>query len=266
MEDPCDDVRPCGGQSAVYDREYRCYVLDVRLYLDRLRYHRVRGPLLELGVGTGRVAIPLAAAGHSVTGIDLSDGMLRQARRAARALPPDVAARLRFSKADMATFRLPGPFAAIVIPFSTLNLLVDPAARASCLARCRDHLVPGGLLWLDAPLPPQPLPDGALPERRFTTTIALSRYGRVMEKETIDRPDPARGIDEITYRYRERRESDGRVLRSYDVVFPMARIAPDDLLAEVESAGFDVIDRFGDYLGSPFGPGADRCVIEAIRR
>jgi SAM-dependent methyltransferase len=266
VADPCSDVRPYGGQSAVYDREYRCYVLDVRLYLDRLRHHRIRGPLLELGVGTGRVAIPLASAGHSVTGIDLSDRMLHQARRRSRALSPDVAARLRFRKADMATFRLPGPFAAILAPFSALNLLVDPAARAACLARCRDHLAPGGLLLLDAPLMPESRHDGTLPEGRHTTTIALSRYGRVMEKETIDRPDPARGISDITYRYREIRQHDGRVMRTYDVAFPMARIAPDALQDEVESAGFDVTDRFGDYLGTPFGPGAVRCVVEATRR
>ncbi len=260
-----NDVRPYGGQATVYDREYRCHVLDVRLYLDRLRYHRVRGPVLELGVGTGRVAAPIATAGYSVTGIDLSDSMLRQARRLRGALDPAVAARLRFCKADMASFQLKGTFAAILIPFSTLNLLLDDSARTTCLELCHDHLEPGGLLWLDAPIPPKPGADGKLPERRFTSKIPLSRYGHVMEKETIDRPDVALGIDEITYRYRETREDDGLVVRAYDVVFQMARLSPAEVQEAVEAAGFDVMERFGDYLGSPFGPAADRLVIEAVR-
>lgn len=266
--DPCDDVRPYGGQAAVYDREYRCYVLDVRLYLDRLRHHRVRGPVLELGVGTGRVAVPVASAGFDVTGLDNSDRMLRAARARRRRLAPDVAARLRFRKGDMAAFRLPGPFAAILVPFSTLNLLVDPADRAACLARCRDHLAPGGLLLLDCPVPRAAGPDGdvAVPVRRFTDTIPLSRYGYVMVKETLDRTDVSRGIDEVTYRYREVRQSDGAVLKAYDVVFPFARLFPEDVSAALEQAGFDEVERFGDYLGSPFGPSSDRLVVEALRR
>ena len=266
MASRSDDVRPYGGQSAVYDREYACYYLDARLYQDRLRYHRIRGPLLELGVGTGRVALILAAAGFDVTGVDRSEPMLRQARRSARLLAPEVAARLRFCKADMSTFRMRQRFAAILIPFSTLNLLTDPEARVACLARCREHLVEGGFLWVDAPIPPLSGLGGLLPERRFITTIPLSRYGRVMQKETIDQPDVARGIDEITYRYREVRVTDGTVLRSYDVVFPMVRLTPDQIQAEVGAAGFDVMECFGDYLGTPFGPGADRLVLEAIRR
>jgi SAM-dependent methyltransferase len=264
--DPCLDIRPYGGQAGIYDREYRCYVLDVRLYLDRLRFHRLRGPLLELGVGTGRVAIPLASAGFDVTGLDHSDRMLRAARARRRRLDPEVAARLRFRKGDMASFRMPGPFGAILVPFSTLNLLVDPADRAACLLCCRDHLAPGGLLLLDCPVPRAAGPDGTVPERRFTDTIALPQYGHVMVKETVDRTDVARGLDEVTYRYRHVRRSDGAVLKSYDVVFPFARLFPDEVSAAVEAAGFDEVERFGDYLGTPFGRAADRLVLEAIRR
>jgi SAM-dependent methyltransferase len=261
-----DDMRSYGGQAAVYDREYQCYYLDARLYQDRLRFHRIRGPILELGVGTGRVALLLAAAGYDVTGIDLSSSMLRQARRSARLLAPDIAARLHFRKADMTTFRLPTRFAAILIPFSTFNLVTDPAARAACLARCHEHLVEGGFLWMDAPIPPPSGLSGVLPERRFVSTIPLSQYGREMRKETFDRPDVGRGIDDITYRYSEVRILDGVVLRTYDVVFSMVRLSPDQVQDEVAAAGFDVMECFGDYMGTPFGPDADRLVVEAVRR
>jgi sugar phosphate isomerase/epimerase len=56
------------------------------------------------------------------------------------------------------------------------------------------------------------------------------------------------------------------VLRTYDVVFSMVRLSPDQVQDEVAAAGFDVMECFGDYMGTPFGPDADRLVVEAVRR
>ena len=76
-----------------YDRLYPGHLTgtsvegDIHFY--RARARRVRGPILELGVGTGRVALPLVAAGHRVTGVDLSRWMLAVAQRKAEALGLD---------------------------------------------------------------------------------------------------------------------------------------------------------------------------------
>lgn len=102
------------------------------------------GPILELGVGTGRVAIPVAKDGHEVVGIDRSAAMLARAERHARS----SRVKLRLVEADMRTFSLDRAFALITIPFNTF-LMLTPDERWACLARCREHLAAAGRLAID---------------------------------------------------------------------------------------------------------------------
>ena len=77
---------------------------DVEFYVEEAK--RARGPVLELGCGTGRVSIPIAEAGVDVTGLDVSEQMLSIAREKKRSLPADVADRLGFVRGDMESFSL----------------------------------------------------------------------------------------------------------------------------------------------------------------
>jgi SAM-dependent methyltransferase len=126
---------------ALYDAEHRTLVADIDLYLDLLHEARVRGPVLELACGSGRVAAPLALAGHRVTGLDLSAGMLRRARARRRTLPPEAAARLRFSRQDMRSFRFRQPLPprssrSRASPFSPRPLTAAPASSAQPATSC----------------------------------------------------------------------------------------------------------------------------------
>jgi SAM-dependent methyltransferase len=100
-----------------------------------------------MGVGTGRLAVPMAAAGLVVTGVDASPEML--GRLAAR---PGSAA-VTAIQADFATVDAGGPYDVVLFAFSTLFLVPSQAGQLACLANARRHLRPGGSLVVEAFVP-----------------------------------------------------------------------------------------------------------------
>ena len=102
------------------------------------------GPVLELGVGSGRVAIPLAKDGVEVAGIDRSPGMLARAAKRAK----EQRLKIALTQGDMRTFALDRTFPLVIIAFNTF-LMLTPDDRWACLARCREHLTPTGRLAID---------------------------------------------------------------------------------------------------------------------
>jgi SAM-dependent methyltransferase len=116
---------------------------DVPFYLDRLV--RTEGPILEAGVGTGRLLVPLLAAGFDVEGFDQSEDMLDACRRncAAHGLSPSL------RHARFQDFAYGRDFAAILVPVGTFTLVDDFAEALAVLKRFFDHLAPGGRLMID---------------------------------------------------------------------------------------------------------------------
>ncbi len=96
------------------------------------------GAALELAVGTGRVALPLAARGVPVSGIELSEDMVAQLR----AKPGG--ADLPVTVGDMATTRVPGTFSLVFLVFNTLSNLLEQDEQVACFANAAAHLSPGG--------------------------------------------------------------------------------------------------------------------------
>jgi SAM-dependent methyltransferase len=107
------------------------------------------GPVLELGCGTGRITLALAEAGHRITGLDLSQRMLRQAERRRAALPPDLRGRVKLVHADMCQFDLGEQFPLVIIPFRGFQHLLEVEEQLDCLECVKKHLSPGGKLILD---------------------------------------------------------------------------------------------------------------------
>lgn len=129
----------------LYDETTRGVPGDVEFYRDLALTSG--GSVVELGVGTGRIAIPTAAAGVEVTGVDTSPEMLAVAR--ARAEAAGVASRLRLVQGDMRTFTVERPVPLVTIPFRTfLHNLQDEDQHAT-LAACFRALQPGGTLALN---------------------------------------------------------------------------------------------------------------------
>jgi SAM-dependent methyltransferase len=121
----------------VYDPWSASVVEDVPFYVDEAV--RSGGPVLELGVGTGRIAVPIAAAGIEVVGVDLSDGMLEVAReRAALA-----GVRLDLRKGDMRDPPVEGTFPLVVCPFRSLLHMETDGDRRGALRAVSRALSPG---------------------------------------------------------------------------------------------------------------------------
>lgn len=152
------------GDPAYYDQAYADRRGDVAYYV-RLGT-AARGPVLEYGVGTGRIAVELARAGVSVTGVDLSTPMLDRLRARLLGEPRGVQTRIKIVRGDMRTVRLRSRFPLVIAPFNTLQHLYDRADMEQFLARVRAHLAPGGEFVFDV-LVPHADYLGADPERTF---------------------------------------------------------------------------------------------------
>ena len=130
---------PYAGFAAIYDTWSAAMTEDVAFYLDLAR--EAEGPTVELAVGTGRVAIPVAAAtGRRVIGIDRSPAMLAIARERADA----AGVQLDLCAADMRDFELDEPAALISCPFRSLLHLPTWADRRRVFERVALSLRPGG--------------------------------------------------------------------------------------------------------------------------
>ena len=105
------------------------------------------GRVLELGVGTGRVALPLAAAGLIVTGVDASKEMLDRLQGRSGAEQIEVI------QGDFVTVDAGGPYDVVLIAFSTLYLVPNQQGQLDCLANARRHLKPDGSLVVEAFVP-----------------------------------------------------------------------------------------------------------------
>jgi SAM-dependent methyltransferase len=123
------------------------------------------GPVLELGVGTGRLAIPLAARGLAVTGVDASRAMLE--RLAAKPGGTAVTTVL----GDMAADLPPGPFALVFCALNTFFNLTSAGAQAACVRAAAARLAPGGRFVLQA-FVPDPSQAGSVVEVR---TLSAAR-------------------------------------------------------------------------------------------
>lgn len=133
-------------QEAIWhDLECGAYEADLDLW--RRLAGQQDGGVLEIGAGTGRVAIDLAAHGHRVTALDVDPELLAELDRRARELGIRVDGPhpgLTTVTADAREFRLQQQFGLIILPMQTIQLLGGPAGRAAFLHAGADHLRPGG--------------------------------------------------------------------------------------------------------------------------
>jgi SAM-dependent methyltransferase len=105
------------------------------------------GPVLELGVGTGRLALPLAARGVEVHGIDASERMV------ARLRGKPGGARLPVTIGDFSEVAVSGRFQLVFVAFNTFFALLTQDAQVRCMARVADRLLPGGAFVVEAFVP-----------------------------------------------------------------------------------------------------------------
>jgi SAM-dependent methyltransferase len=131
---------------SLYDVWCESVVEDLDFYVEACE--GVEGPIVELGVGSGRVAVPLALAGHTVRGLDASPAMLALART--RAEGAGVSERIQLELGDLADPRPSlGPVERVLVPFRPYLHLAGDAVRLQALRGARALLAPTGQLIFD---------------------------------------------------------------------------------------------------------------------
>ncbi len=241
---------------------------DVAFY--RARIPKPNARVLELGCGTGRVLVPLIEHCSYVHGLDLSPGMLEicQAKLDAANVPAD---RASVELADITDFDLTGrmaKFDLITAPFRVMqNVETDEqvAGLMRCIVR---HLAPGGRAVLNT-FRPRTDPAGvkALWDSRTgkepTRTISESD-GRVELFEHCTRyaDNPLRVYPILSYR---RFDAQGNQVDEAALDIVMRVWYGDELLDLIGSNGFEVIEKWGDYEGEPWGEGTEQVVVFEMR-
>jgi SAM-dependent methyltransferase len=189
------------------------------------------GPALEFAVGTGRVAIPLAARGVPVAGIELSAPMVAQLRRKADQ------ATLPVLIGDMATTRARGEFSLVYLVWNSISNLRTQPEQVECFRNAARHLRPGGRFVIELWVPPlRRLPPGApaVPMVIGDEHLIFDTY------------------DLVTQQCRSHhywRQADGSMRYgsgNFRYIWP----AECDLMAQL--AGLELEDRFADWHGTPF--------------
>jgi SAM-dependent methyltransferase len=228
----------CSSLVVWHDVECGRYAADLALWHELAS--RERGPVLDVGAGTGRVALQLARAGHDVTALDREPELLDTL--GARAGGLGVATVV----ADAGGFALDRRFGLVIVPMQTIQLLPE---RAGFLAAAHRHLLPGGLLAvaISAALEDFGDLDGELPPPDVAT------FG---EWRFASQPTAVRGLPGATRIERVRRAfgPDGSVTEEDDVI-ELAELTVARLEAEGRAAGFTpeparVIPATDEHVGA----------------
>lgn len=204
------------------------------------------GPVLELGAGTGRITLPLAASGLTVWAVDRSHPMLGELLEKARA--SGLEPRLRLKLADIGRLKLNQSFAAILCPFSTFCYLTEDHEQTYLLSLVRQILMRGGVFALDAFIPDRAAEEeAAFPKLDYRRPLACPKWAPAVMLErfkTVTREsDSINRIDRV-YRFLDAAD---HLLREVRTASRQRRWLPDDLVAVLEAAGFDIINYCGDF-------------------
>tara|TARA_B100001013_G_C24546799_1_gene416969 strand:+ start:71 stop:850 length:780 start_codon:yes stop_codon:yes gene_type:complete len=133
--------------SKVYDIFYSTAPKnDIFFYIDMCK--KFGGPILELGTGTGRILLPISNAGYSITGLDISNGMLSKIKSKIKTNKNSYQ-KIELLKADMKDFKLDKRFELILIPARTLLLETNYEKQVMVLKNAAAHLTNSGRIIFD---------------------------------------------------------------------------------------------------------------------
>ena len=198
--------------------------------VDVLKGFAASGPALEFASGTGRIALPLAAAGVSVTGIEMSRAMVDQMRAKPRG------EKIPVTIGDMTTAQVDGTFQLVFLIFNTINNLTTQEAQVACFANAAAHLNPGGAFVVEVGVPQlQRLPLG---ERFVPFDVSDTHWGvdeydvvtQAFSSHHMNIRDGVAQLNSVPFRY----------------------VWPSELDLMARMAGLRLSQRWADWTRAPF--------------
>ena len=220
---------------------------NLDFYVDA--YVAARGPVVELGVGDGRIALAAARRGRQVIGVDSSQAMLTRCRE--QAARDGISARLSLMEADFRTFTLQEPAGLIALPYHSLGHLSSIDDKREALRQIHAQLMPGGLFMFDDLL---------------MTPRHLEYVRRVQLRAEYRSPDGhdvllwvTSLVDEAMQAMRvitweDELDSDGVLQRRRYRPLSLTWLEPHQSRQLLEETGFTIDACYGDFRRTPFDP------------
>jgi ubiquinone/menaquinone biosynthesis C-methylase UbiE len=218
---------------------------------------RRRQSVLELATGTGRAAIPLAQAGHHVTGVDYARDMLEIARRK-RDVVGIPGRDLSFVCADVLRLNLHRKFDWAILLFNTFLAFKTLKDQDALLQGVVRHLKPRGKFWLDIFQPNLELLAQPKSTNLDPVLFYLPEKNRTIFRTTSVERDPATQIQNVTFHYQsiDERGREHRERRKFALTF----LFPRELQLLLERNGLAIEKLYGDYDGSELNADSPRMI------
>jgi SAM-dependent methyltransferase len=188
------------------------------------------GDALEFAIGTGRIALPLAARGVRVVGIDSSEPMLARLRE------KPGAERIEAMVGDMASTRVDGEFSLVYLVFNTIVNLTSQDAQVTCFQNAAAHLEPGGTFVIEVGVPS----IRRLPPRETVIVVSFSETYFCLDEFDV----ASQGL--VSHHYR----AAGDMFERRSIPFRYVWPSELDLMARI--AGMTLRERWSDWTREPF--------------
>jgi SAM-dependent methyltransferase len=241
-----------------YDADYRNYDDDLQMIVDLAQTAGERA--LELGCGTGRTLLPLAAVGHSVTGVDRSGALLAQAEKKMKRA--HLSSPIHLVQADLRTFQLEArDFDFAYCVSNTLMHLPTQDDQLTVLTNAAGHLRPGGLLLIDLFNPDIVRLAEVAGLQELADQWIDEESGAQVFKWSVRQLDIARQLQETLFLYEEI-FPDGRVQKRA-IPFMLRFLWPSEGQLLLQMAGFGVEALYGDFDGNPYDDSSERLIFLA---
>ena len=237
--------------SDLYDLEY-AHDYDVPFWLSLAG--REAEPIIEWGAGTGRIATPLATAGHVVTAVELSREMTKRGRLKSKSV--------EWLVGDMRSANPGRRYGLAICAFNSFLCLRSTDDALAFLRNAHEHLVPGGLLGIEvSAFSPEELvdpPGCPAPRHDFTRELANGRLDRF----SVSHYDAATQLMHMRLFY-ERYDASGTLesRRVHDLTIRVVGLGELDLMLRL--AGLEVEALYGGFEGEPFTSTSDHLIMLA---
>ncbi len=245
----------------LYDWSLSEQTEDLDFFVDLVR--KTRPPILVVACGTGRLVVPLARAGFTVTGVEMSPAMYAVAKARVRSEKKSVRSLITLRQSDLESLHLGKVFPAVLVPSSSLLHLSSQRAFGVCFGRVYAHTRRGGIAVFDLASPrvmggrregeEEVVREGINPQTGLHT---VERARQVK----IDRESQVVRVEHVFL------EGEGEKVRRWSFEQSYRWLEKNEAIHLLQSVGFSDIRAFGNYDGTPYSDSSPRLILIASRR
>jgi len=244
-----------------YDAAYasKADLVDLPSYLELSK--KSRGPVLEIGCGTGRVLLPIARHGIEIHGVDISPAMLRILKSHLAGEPLEVRKRAHLHRGDMRSFHLKKKFPLVMLPFRSLRHMFTLKDQLAALKTAAFHLDRRGRLAFDVFYPKfDAITSGIGEEVRELEWAESGEHARVVRR--FFREDSVDKIHQkFNFTFIFRTYEGERLVREESEPFALSYYTYPHIQVLFQLAGLEIVKEYGSYAKTPLDNSADQMIF-----